>query len=136
MRIVIAYIPVFHKGYEKFLNETSTNSECLFLVGNDIISQFSELDYIARKDCVRAIGQETMRIMLKSLNIFKDIKILNLRTVSCIGNDGLKLTMPDEDISRLIAEKYFKKSNVCFKPVFLRWHSANVEKKNKIPNSR
>ena len=81
-----------------------------FLVGNDIVLQFSELDYISRKDCIRAIGQETMKIMLKSLGIFKDVKILDLRTIGYIGNDGLNLTMPDEDISRLIAEKYFKKA--------------------------
>ena len=30
MRIIIAYIPVMHQGYEKFLNETSDNSECFF----------------------------------------------------------------------------------------------------------
>src|SRR3989344_2871784 len=75
MRIVIAYIPVFHKGYEKFLNETSTNSECLFLVGNDIISQFSELDYISRKDCIRAIKPEVMMVIVKSLGILKKNKI-------------------------------------------------------------
>lgn len=136
MKIVIAYIPVMHRGYEKFLNETSDNSECLFLVGNDIVSQFSKLDYISRKDCIRAIRPETMKTLIKSLGIFKDVMILDLRTVGRIGNDGLILIMPDEDISRLIAEKYFKKSRVLFKPVFLRWHRDNVEKKNKIPTSR
>lgn len=136
MKIVIAYIPVMHRGYEKFLNETSDNSECLFLVGNDIVSQFSELDYISRKDCVRAIRPETTMIMIKSLSILKDVKILDSRTVDILGKDNLKIIMPDEDISRLIAEKYFKKSHVYFKSVFLRWHSDNVEKKNKIPVSR
>ena len=135
MRIVIAYIPVFHKGYEKFLNETSTNSECLFLVGNDIISQFSELDYISRKDCIRAIKPEVMTVIVKSLGILKNVKTLDLRAIERLGKDNLEVIMPDEDISRLIAEKYFKKSRICFKSVFLRWHNDNVEKKNKIPAS-
>ena len=136
MRIIIAYIPVMHQGYEKFLNETSDNSECFFLIGEDIVFQFPELDYISRKDCIRAIRPENMRIMIKSLSILKDVKILNLRTMERLGKDNLEVIMPDEDISRLIAEKYFKKSRVCFKSVFLRWHSNNVEKKNKIPASR
>lgn len=135
MKIVIAHIPVFHKGYEKFLNETSDGSEYLFLVGNDIVLQFSELDYISRKDCIRAIRPEAMRIIIKSLDILKDVKILNLRTMERLGKDNLEVIMPDEDISKLIAEKYFKKSHICFKPVFLRWHRDNVEKKNKIPAS-
>ena len=40
--------------------------------------------------------------------------------------------MPDEDLSRAVAEVYFRGSNVLFSPVFLRWHRNNVEEQKKV----
>lgn len=121
--ILVAYIPVLHMGYVKFFE--SLKADTLYLIGEQIISDFPELDYIKRKDSLRAIPSSFMVKTIESLGLFRYIYILDSENAISFC-DEYQIIMPDEDISRVIAERYLKGNNTVFKPIFLRWHRDNV----------
>jgi len=121
-KVVVAYIPVLHDGYVRFLMKHS-DAEGVFLLGKEMVA---ESDYL-HKD-IRAVDPELMRTAIASLGIVKGIDILYPTTD--IHSDIL--VMPDEDISRTIGEKYFKGRNVVYEPVFLRWDKINGAYKKKV----
>ena len=130
-KTLVAYVPVLHKGYiDMFLEQVNDGVEEFYILGENVIEGFTELDYIRRKDVIRAISSKTMFNVLKALKIFKKICVVDVLNISTITTD--KIIMPDEDISRIIASKYFLGYNVSFKSIFLRWNSKNVAEKYKV----
>lgn len=130
-KILIAYIPVLHKGYmDMFLWAYNHGVRELCLLGESVLAEFGDLDYIKRKDAIRAISEKTMSNVLNALDIFDKVSVINTSEISSIIAD--KVIMPDEDISRSVASKYFSHKDISFKQIFLRWHSKNVTEKYKV----
>lgn len=134
--VVICYVPVLHKGYENFFREASKEADDIFLIGEEILSAFPELDYVKRKDSIRALETGTLAKMIDSLKIFQKVKILDLRAVEILAKKEINLFMPAEDISFLLFEKFFLKKKVKFFKIFLRWHRGNVEEKKQVSPHR
>lgn len=130
--VTICYVPVLHKGYENFFKEANKEADDIFLVGEEILSAFPELDYVKRKDSIRALETGTLVKMIDSLKIFQKVKILDLRAVEMLAKKEISLFMPTEDISFLLFEKFFPKKKVKFFQIFLRWHRGNVEEKKQV----
>lgn len=130
--ILVVYVPVLHKGYLDLFLKESTEATELYIIGADVIAEFPELDYIKRKDAIRAIPEEKMLSAIISLNIFKKVTIMDTTVLGIIKDAQVKIIIPDEDISRAVASKYFSDKEVLFESVFLRWHSKNVAEKYKI----
>ena len=131
MKVLITYIPVLHNGYIKLFKES--NADVLYIISEGVVNSIPELDYITRKDSLRAISSTMMRDSLIPLRFFGQLKILDLGSINFIRQNEVEVVMPDEDVSRLVAEKYFPDKNVEFFSIFLRWNKSNV-KKTKEPN--
>ncbi len=108
--VIIAYIPAWHKGYEKFLR---SNPYPLYLLNDSFIAEIPRLD----RD-IRAIDPKSMQKIITSQNIVPKVTVLSKLMLNKIK---APILMPDETVSHVFAEQYLKEFSVNFCSVFLRW---------------
>jgi len=88
--ILVAYVPVLHRGYIDFFRNKPKDADVLYVVSEDIIedtaSKFSRIDYIKRKDTLRALCPEDMKKAVDALCIFKNVVIMDSIRVKIMGN--------------------------------------------------
>lgn len=133
--IIIAYIPVLHKGYFNFLLDNLIHSNTIYLVGDEMLENFlPEFDYIKRKDAIRALPPQMTRKAIESWFPIAAVQVLNHELACALSkaDQPLKIITPNEDISRAIIEKYFKGGKISFEPIFLRWHRDNAKEKKEM----
>ncbi|MDO8183729.1 MAG: deaminase [bacterium] len=111
--VVVAYVPVLHKGYWQFFVAHWEEYPELGLIHPNYIDIKSLC-----KD-VRALPPELMVGAIDSLDIFESVRVIypalfNLGQLS-------KVMMPDDDVSRYFAEQYLKGVSVEYDSIFLRW---------------
>lgn len=125
--VLIAYIPVLHEGYRKLL--ASHPDAEVFVFGKDIIAEFKHL----RKD-VRALDPS---LIVSSLSGWgRKAEVLDVALMQKIAESKVTVVMPDEDVSRTIAEKYFPNGGVIFESIFLRWDTqASLAQKEVNPDA-
>lgn len=120
MKILVAYIPVLHSGYEKFF-ERHRDADVLALFGPQTVSRFDWL----RKD-LRRLSFERLLQTVRGWGIFKEVDFLE-----DVPRDKLELAdlivMPDETECREIAQADFSGLPVSFDPVFLRYDKKRTE---------
>lgn len=126
MKNLIAYIPALHKGYMNLFHEIE--ADILSIIGENLISSIPDLDYVTRKDSIRGIPSDVMKVIIESLNIFKKVEILDLNSLGLLKRKSGDILMPDEDVSRSIAENFLAGRYVKFYSIFLRWNKLNVTK--------
>ncbi len=133
-KIAVAYVPVLHAGYWQFFDTAVRNgAEAIFLVGDDILAAHEELDYINRKDRLRAIPVERMQ---KALEVLCElpVEILTKETAALLANAAI--VAPQEDITDLLVREYFKDASVEKVPIFLRWHRDNTAEEKAVEAHR
>ena len=131
-QVLVAYIPVLHKGYLNFF-EKYEDTTVLYIVGEDILAELSDFDYVKRKDAIRALSSAQMKIAIESLGIFKYVFILNHSIIKSLQVERVCLIMPYEDVTCAIVDKYFTKHVIIYGSVFLRWNRKNVTEE-RVPN--
>lgn len=125
-KVAIAYVPVLHKGYVGFIESLSEKSVGeLYLVSDDILASHEELDYINRKDRIRALPHEMMK---QQISLLTQIPVLSLtiETILKLQQERATLIMPKEDINLFIKETYFSGHYAEYENVFLRWNRENL----------
>lgn len=133
-QIIVAYVPVIHAGYIEFFRQ---NGGAIYLIDKEIVP---EVHYLSRD--LRAVSTElTARLLLAlGLNNFawqhRIVEVATQATLEELGNSAVKVVMPDEDVSRIVAQKYFNNSMVQLETVFLRWHWNNVKKAEAVSPDR
>lgn len=129
-KVAIAYIPVLHKGYLAFVESlTREGVEAVYLVSDEILASHEELDYINRKDRLRAVDHEVMKTLLAQTTSIP-VKSLTIAEVFALHEARASLVVPKEDISTHIIETYFGGHTVEYKNVFLRRNRENVGEEN------
>ena len=116
-QIIIAYVPVIHRGYLKFFQKYPAAD--LYLLNQDIANQWRPL----QKD-IRALSPEQIRISLESLKLVSTVKVIDLNELKKIAQLQVadrELIMPDEVIMHELADQYFADWPVKFDNIFLRW---------------
>lgn len=126
--VAIAYVPVLHKGYINYLNElVAQGVNALYIVSDEILAAHEELDYIHRKDRIRAVPQEFMQnVLSKVLPI--EVSLLDALSIEELQKKHVSIITPKEDIGKYIIEKYFSTHVVVFSDVFLRRNEENIKK--------
>lgn len=125
-RIAIAYIPVLHKGYIDFIAKLKNEGvTMLYLIGDSILEAHETLDYINRKDRLRAIPADTIGPIIADTTGLS-VQLLNPKAIEEIKKEGYTIVTPKEDIGRYIVETYFKDADVVFENIFLRWNQDNI----------
>lgn len=129
-KIIVAYIPVLHEGYRKFL-ESHDKANTLYLWGENL---FEEADYLSKE--IRALNPNLMKKSLEALAFDFKIKILTRENLSEVVSFDGEIIMPSDDISHIFKEKFLGDKKVTFDNVFLRWEKRNSVRENKIANDQ
>lgn len=110
-KAIVAYIPVIHRGYLDYLASTGVN-----LVFSVQASDVLEFPQLARE--LRAL---TLGEIKKSLFLYG----FEVKPFSSLLEEGIyhltEIYMPDDDVTRMLAEKYFQGRKIVFGSAFLRW---------------
>jgi dCMP deaminase len=122
---VIAYFPAYHRGYAEFLG---AHEGPVYVLDTQLVRQL----YPKAERDVRAIQAIDMVAVLRST--WNDVHILDEEALPKLGT--APIVMPDEDISRLFAQKYLKDKKVTFVPAHLRWDGQWASKESPVPPDR
>ncbi|HEU4677322.1 MAG TPA: deaminase [Candidatus Paceibacterota bacterium] len=126
--IAIAYIPVLHRGYLAYLEKLEEDGvRELYLVGDELLASHEELDYLNRKDRIRALPEATMLALLRSAFPSLSIELLSIANVMALHEGTPRIRAPREDVNEFVMETYFDGHPISYDEVFLRWNKSNVE---------
>ncbi len=130
--IILAYVPVLHRGYRDFFRKHSFENSILYIFGQELIQEF---DHLSRKD-IRALSPLEIKDAIQGWGIFSKVNIADFKTLNRIQSNRATVIMPDEDETREIAEKYLNECIIEFDSVFLRWDKSKLLAKNKVESDR
>jgi dCMP deaminase len=123
-KILIAYVPVLHDGYKMFF-ERHKDAKTIYIFGPEIIGEF----YYLSKE-IRQLDPKLIKAALESWKLKSKIEILTPDILKSFENKKYSIVMPNEDVVKILWEKYFPKQQVTLDSIFLRWdkHNAVLEK--------
>jgi dCMP deaminase len=116
----IAYIPVLHEGYRRFI-ESHARGGRLFVVGPELHIEYGPL----AKD-IRALPAELVAPAVAAWGICDEVAVLDALRARELAAQHPHLTMPAEDVSYRLAESFFERCEVRFDAVFLRWDKTRT----------
>lgn len=111
----VAYVPVLHEGYRRFI-ERHARGVPLYLIGPELYEDYRPL----AKD-IRALPAELAAKSIEAWRVCSRVSVLDEAAARDLAGAGMRLTMPDEDISHRVADRFFERREVLFDTVFLRW---------------
>jgi dCMP deaminase len=117
---VLAYVPVLHEGYRRFF-ERHGRDRPLFLVGPELYAEYRPL----AKD-IRALPAELAASAVASWGIGVEVAVLDERGARELAAAEPRITMPAEDVSYQLTERFFARCDVRFDTVFLRWDKTRT----------
>ena len=119
-KIILAFIPVLHEGYVRFIKR-HYDACCLYIFGRGLIKTHKAL---AKE--IRALSPPMMRKAITALKIVDRVALFEERDIRKIQRQKwITIVMPSEDLSRELAETYFRDHTVIYDNIFLRWDSEN-----------
>ena len=120
-RVIIAYIPVLHRGYLDFFNR-HRDVEALYILKRRFVI---ELQPVLRKD-IRALDAFEVQSLLGN-HFFLKVRIADEDIILAIAQAGHTVVMPNDELSLEIALRYLSGCRVEYdSSVFLRWNLQNV----------
>jgi dCMP deaminase len=112
---VVAYIPVLHDGYRRFLAAHAAERR-LFVVGRELHFE----DRSLAKD-IRALDAELVAAAVAAWGVCAEVGVLDVAGAERLAGEGVEITLPAEDVSYRIVERFFARCAVRYDTVFLRW---------------
>ncbi|HEV2999704.1 MAG TPA: deaminase [Solirubrobacteraceae bacterium] len=111
----VAYVPVLHEGYRRFVAEHAAGRP-LYLVGPELYVEFRPL---ARD--VRALDAQLVARSIAAWGVCSEVTVLTADGAAALAARAPRIVLPDEDVSHLVVERYFARCEVRYDTVFLRW---------------
>jgi dCMP deaminase len=125
MKVLVVYVPVIHEGYRRFFEKHAREASHLYILGKEITKDFRSLE----KD-INALPPEIIKKFIETLGLFDVVTILDQKLLGELK--GLELIMPDEDVSRALAETHFKNNKIEWDSIFLRWDKHKTMAENPV----
>lgn len=127
--MLIAFVPVLHKGYLELFKQYPDELGILDL---DVIA-----DYTSLIRDLRLIDPHELKLAIEGLRIFPRVRVLSKADLATLGASSMNIVMPDEDVSRDLAAKYFG-DRVTFASVGIRqrWDHKFVNEENSVAPHR
>ncbi len=117
---VVAYVPVLHEGYRRFL-ERHGRGVPLYLIGPELYEDYRPL----AKD-IRALPAEQAASAIAAWGMCSEVAVLDVQSAKALAEQAPTIVMPGEDVSYQVAERYFSRCEVTFDTVFLRWDKTKT----------
>jgi dCMP deaminase len=119
---VVAYVPVLHEGYRRFL-DAHARGRRLFLIGPELYADYRPL----AKD-IRALDAGLVADAIASWGVCSQVAVLDVAGARALAEEAPSLVLPAEDVSYQVVERFFGRLAVLYDSVFLRWDkSRSVE---------
>lgn len=128
MKGLLAYIPVLHQGYIRLLDDFRAETVRTFVLGQDLITELMPLHAE-----IRGLDPYLVQQALEGLDM-GPIEVVHSSTIQHL--ERWELVAPDEDVTRLFAERYLAGNPVRFESIWLRWDSANVMSQTDVKSDR
>ncbi len=120
----VAYVPVLHEGYRRFLERHARGGRCL-VVGRELYADERPL----AKD-IRALEPALVARALDAWGICDSVAVLDQAGAHTLAAEaarvGVCIAMPAEDVSYALAKRFFERCDVRFDTVFLRWDKTRT----------
>jgi len=117
---VVAYIPVLHEGYRRFLARHGVDRP-VYLISRELLA-----DYRPPAKDVRALDAERVARALEAWGY--SARVLTANNAAELSAKRPTLTLPDEDVSHMVVERYFPRAAVRYDTAFLRWDKTRTVK--------
>jgi dCMP deaminase len=117
---VVAYMPVLHEGYRRFLAAHGQDRP-LYLIGPELHRDYRPL----AKD-IRALDPGLIAAAVAAWSICSAVEVLDVAAAERLALEAPTLTLPAEDISYQVVERFFPRCDVRYDTVFLRWDKART----------
>jgi len=112
---LICLVPVIHIKYLDLFKKYPKN---LYVLGTSLLKKWPEFKKLERD--LRRVDPYLIATFIKNSNIVENVKVLELENLNELKN--YKIILPKEDISQWLYENYFKKNEIIFEDIFLRWN--------------
>lgn len=116
--VVVAYVPVLHEGYRRFLVAHAPGRRA-FIIGPELY-----LDYRPLAKDIRCLDAQLVADAVAAWNICSSVTVLNAAVASRLAAEGASITLPAEDVSYMVVEQFFDRCPVTYDSVFLRWDKS------------
>ena len=123
---VVAYVPVLHEGYRRFLEEHGRGRP-LYLIGPELYVDFRPL----AKD-IRALDAQLVAQAIGAWGVCSEVHVLTARSAEELAESAPRLVLPDEDVSHQVVERFFARCEVRYDTVFLRWDKTRTVKLERV----
>ena len=118
MNALVAYIPVLHEGYRRFLEEHGRGRP-LYVIGRELYADYRPL----AKD-IRALDPRLVASAIAAWGICERVEVLSAGNLAEL--EGATLTLPAEDVSYQLVERFFPRNEVRYASAFLRWDKTKT----------
>lgn len=122
--VVVAYIPVLHEGYHRFLTAHASGGR-IYVVGRDLHEDYRPL----AKD-IRALDPSLVASAIEAWGIADQVRVLDHQGALALAKEAPQIVLPAEDVSHHLVDRFFSRCPVLYDSVFLRWdrpRSARLE---------
>ncbi len=117
---LLAYVPVLHEGYRRFL-ESHGPGRALYLIGPELYAEERPL----AKD-IRALPAEQAASAIDAWGICTTVSVLDVAGAEELAAEAPALIAPAEDVSYAVVERFFARCEVRYDTVFLRWDKTRT----------
>jgi dCMP deaminase len=112
---VVAYIPVLHEGYRRFVAEHAAG-RALYVIGPELFAD----DRPLAKD-IRRLDPELVAAAISAWGVCSHVAVLDVAGARRLAAGGPLVTLPAEDVSYRVVERFFARCPVRYDTTFLRW---------------
>ena len=117
---LLAYVPVLHEGYRRFLAAHGAGRP-LYLIGPELHAEQRPL----AKD-IRALAAEHAAAAIAGLGLCDAVTVLDEAGALALAETAPALIAPAEDVSYAVVERFFARCEVRYDTVFLRWDKTRT----------
>jgi dCMP deaminase len=119
-QVVVAYVPVLHDGYRRFV-ERHARGRRLFLIGPELYADYRPL----AKD-IRALDAALAARAIEAWGICSSVEVLDEAGARELALEAPTITLPAEDVSYQVVERFFPRCPVHYDSAFLRWDKSKT----------
>jgi dCMP deaminase len=116
--VVIAYVPVLHEGYWRFLKAHGRDRR-LYLIGPELY-----VDYRPLAKDIRALDPDLAARAIAGWGICAEVSVLDVETAVLLAEEAPSIVLPAEDISYRVVDRFFERCPVRYDTTFLRWDKS------------
>jgi dCMP deaminase len=111
---IVAYVPVLHAGYFQLF--TKYRGSVIYILDRGITSTLRSLT----KD-LRALEPLQAQVAAEAWGLAAQVSVADEAALGALAEANFRIVLPDEDISRVVAARFFSDNPVTLEPIFLRW---------------